>query len=214
MLDRWSTHVMECVTTNRRSYCSTVRGHFPISDYMIFKCVHFFSLKNNAKNFVMFEKYKICEWHKNYKQYFILHFRGQWIYWHCQKNLECMLYIIKSPFCSCSRWVFILVCYQLKYQQSIFFLLSALVWIEWRVLFRYRGTATILNTCGECVNPRTPSMLGISPSTWVKVKRWRRDVKNRKSSIFARGSPKHTRLPAWKKYGGKTAVSVLVCVLR
>lgn len=63
----------------------------------------------------------------------------------------------------------------------------------------HRGTAIILNSWGEWVKPSTPSMLGISPGTGVKVKRCRRDVKKRNSSILARCSPKHTRLPAGKQ---------------
>lgn len=59
-----------------------------------------------------------------------------------------------------------------------------------------RGTASILNSLGEWVKPNTPSRLGISPGTGDKVKRWRRAVKKRNSSILARFSPRHTRLPA------------------
>ena len=59
----------------------------------------------------------------------------------------------------------------------------------------HRGTAFIRNNRGEWVKPNTPSMLGISPLAGDRVKRWRRLVKKRKSSILARCSPRHTRLP-------------------
>lgn len=71
----------------------------------------------------------------------------------------------------------------------------------------HRGTATILNSCGECVKPRTPSMLGFTPSAGVMLKRCKRVVKNRKSSILASGSPMHTRLPALERKLGEKKYS-------
>lgn len=67
--------------------------------------------------------------------------------------------------------------------------------VRWRDEERQRGVACILNSSGELVKPSTPVELGICPGTGEKVKRWRRDVKKRNSSILARCSPKHTRLP-------------------
>lgn len=61
------------------------------------------------------------------------------------------------------------------------------------------------------MKPITPSRLGISPGTGAKVKRCSKTEKKTKSSILARGSPKHIRLPALRN--GTCLINICCSIL-
>ena len=68
----------------------------------------------------------------------------------------------------------------------------------WGEGLRVKPTAGVRSSCSS-----------VTPGGGVNLKRWRREVKKRKSSILARPSPRHARRP-WRQYRYNTFISVFI----